>query len=336
MAARRVQGSATPIVDAGARAAAVVARHEAALLRVARHFSLCHDDALDAYQRALEIYVRRVDTVDPETELGWLKVVVRHEAMAIRRARSEAVAGEELDLDAIVPAPERSVEDKLASDERVRRSAEALRALKPDEAQALMMKAHGLSYDEIGKRQGWSYTNVMATIAVFLALGGVSYALTLPRNSVGSRQLRSDSVGRSEVRQGAITSSAIANRSIRLRDVSRSARSSLTGSPGPPGPPGPPGVTLFGSVNALGESIRGNITGSNQSGINGRLISFNRPVGDCVSTATLATVPGANPTAPPPTGHVTVAPTADGRVLVQTWAANGAAQALPFNIIVAC
>ena len=69
------------------RVASVVVRHERALLRVARQASLCHDDALDAYQRALEIFVRRVETVDPATEVAWLKVVIRHEAMAIRRAR---------------------------------------------------------------------------------------------------------------------------------------------------------------------------------------------------------------------------------------------------------
>jgi RNA polymerase sigma factor (sigma-70 family) len=149
---------------ASARVAAVAARHERTLLRVARQASLCHDDALDAYQRALEIFVRGVDTVDPATELSWLKVVVRHEALAIRRARSESVAGEELDLDAIVPGAERSVEDKLAAEERVRRSAEALRALKPDEAKALLMKAHGLSYEEIGARNRWSYTKVNRAI----------------------------------------------------------------------------------------------------------------------------------------------------------------------------
>jgi RNA polymerase sigma factor (sigma-70 family) len=144
--------------------AAVAASHERTLLRVARQASLCHDDALDAYQRALEIFVRRVETVDPATELSWLKVVVRHEAMAIRRARSESVAGEEIDLDSFVPGTERSVEDKLAAEERVRRSAEALRALKPDEAKALLMKAHGLSYDEIGTKNGWSYTKVNRVI----------------------------------------------------------------------------------------------------------------------------------------------------------------------------
>jgi RNA polymerase sigma factor (sigma-70 family) len=157
----RMEGAAD---DAGARVASVVARHERTLLRVARQASLCHDDALDAYQRALEIFVRRVETVDPATEVAWLKVVVRHEAMAIRRSRSESVTGEDLDLDAFVPGEERSVEEQIASTERVRRSAEALRALKPDEAKALMLKAHGLSYEEIGARNGWSYTKVNRAI----------------------------------------------------------------------------------------------------------------------------------------------------------------------------
>jgi RNA polymerase sigma factor (sigma-70 family) len=156
---------AAPRIDALAaepntRVTEVVARHERTLLRVARQASLCHDDALDAYQRALEIFVRRVDTVERATEVAWLKVVVRHEAMAIRRARMESVTGDELDLDAFVPGPDRTVDEQIASGERVRRSAEALRALKPDEAKALMMKAHGLSYEEIGARNGWSYTKV--------------------------------------------------------------------------------------------------------------------------------------------------------------------------------
>jgi RNA polymerase sigma factor (sigma-70 family) len=331
VAARKVQGSAIQADDPRARAAAVVSRHEAALLRVARHFSLCHDDALDAYQRALEIYVRRVETIDPETELGWLKVVVRHEALAIRRARSEAVVGDDLDVDAVVPAPDRPVEDLIASSERVRRSAEALRALKPDEARALMMKAHGLSYSEIGKRCGWSYTNVMATCAMFLALGGASYALTLPRNSVGSRHLRADSVGRSEIRQGAVTSSAIRNRSIRLRDVSSSARSALRGVQGPAGPPGPPGVTFFSAVNAQATQVRGNAISAVPSGVNGASLVFGRSVADCAASATLR----GNP-AVPPLAHVTVAPQGDGGLLVQTWGASGAPARYPFDVIVAC
>jgi RNA polymerase sigma factor (sigma-70 family) len=147
----------------GRRVEAMVARHGPALLRVANQFSLCHDDALDAYQRGLEIYLRRLDTVDPATEGAWLRVVVKHEAMAIRRARQACVAHEDVDLDASAAAL-RDVEDEVAGGERVERSVEALRALKPDEAKALMLKAQGLSYREIGRRFGWTYTKVNRSI----------------------------------------------------------------------------------------------------------------------------------------------------------------------------
>ena len=60
---------------AEARVRAMLARHGATLLRVARQASLCEDDAHDAVQRGLEIYVRRLDTVERSTEAAWLKVV---------------------------------------------------------------------------------------------------------------------------------------------------------------------------------------------------------------------------------------------------------------------
>jgi RNA polymerase sigma factor (sigma-70 family) len=142
----------------------MVARHGAAVLRVANQFSLCHDDALDAYQRAFEIYLRKLDTVDPATEDAWLRVVVKHEAMAIRNARLESVDRDEVDLDTSVSAGLREVDDAVAGGERVERSVEALRALKPDEARALLLKAEGLSYQEIGRHFGWSYTKVNRSI----------------------------------------------------------------------------------------------------------------------------------------------------------------------------
>jgi RNA polymerase sigma factor (sigma-70 family) len=146
------------------RVAAVVAEHGRALLRTANHWSMCHDDALDAYQRALEIFLRRADRVLPETEVAWLKVVIKHEALAIRRARSESVSGEEVDLDTRPEPSQRDVDEQVAGGERVSRSAEALRALKPDERRALMLKAQGYSYEEIGTHLGWTYTKVNRSI----------------------------------------------------------------------------------------------------------------------------------------------------------------------------
>ena len=81
-------------------------------------------------------------------------------------------------------------------------------------------------------RQHLTYANVMATVAVFIALGGTSYALTLPRNSVGPSQIRSNAVGASELRRGAVTSTEIKDRALRVRDLTRSARRSLRGARG--------------------------------------------------------------------------------------------------------
>src|SRR4051794_7905198 len=150
---------AAALGDPGDRAATIVARHGELLTRVARSYSLCADDAQDAVQRALEIYMRRASSLDPATELAWLKVVVKHEALAVRRGRA-TVAGEEVDLDAVPAAAQRSVEERMESAERVERSAEVMRRLKRDEARALMLKAEGLSYVEIGERLGWTYTKV--------------------------------------------------------------------------------------------------------------------------------------------------------------------------------
>src|ERR1700761_4271354 len=79
-----------------------------------------------------------------------------------------------------------------------------------------------------------SYANVMATIAVFIALGGTGYAaMTLPRNSVGAEQIRT----------GAVRSSEIKDRSIRTGDLATSARDALRGKTGPQGSAGATGAT---------------------------------------------------------------------------------------------
>jgi DNA-directed RNA polymerase specialized sigma24 family protein len=90
--------------DAG-RVATMVERHSEALLRVAKRYSLCADDAHDAVQRGLEIYLRRLDRVEPATELAWLKVVVKHEAMAVRRARADWSTARRLTSTPTSPTP---------------------------------------------------------------------------------------------------------------------------------------------------------------------------------------------------------------------------------------
>jgi hypothetical protein len=55
-----------------------------------------------------------------------------------------------------------------------------------------------------------SYSNVMATIAVFIALGGASYAaMKLPKNSVGSKQIKKNAVSSAKIKNGAVTAAKV-------------------------------------------------------------------------------------------------------------------------------
>ncbi|HEX8754453.1 MAG TPA: hypothetical protein VF731_13655 [Solirubrobacterales bacterium] len=55
-----------------------------------------------------------------------------------------------------------------------------------------------------------NYSNVIATLALFIALGGVAVAAGLPKNSVGTRQLKRGAVTAAKIRKQAVTSGKIA------------------------------------------------------------------------------------------------------------------------------
>ena len=54
----------------------LIAAHADSLLRTARRYSLCADDAQDAYQRGLEILMRHAARLDSDRAGGWLHTVV--------------------------------------------------------------------------------------------------------------------------------------------------------------------------------------------------------------------------------------------------------------------
>jgi RNA polymerase sigma factor (sigma-70 family) len=143
----------------------LIAEHADSLLRVARRYSLCADDAQDAYQRTLEMLMRHAARLDADRAGGWLHTVVKREAVAVNKSRRRIVGGQDVDLDSIEVRTAPSPEDRVLGFERVARSAEALQRLKPHELRALWLKAMGNSYQEICETTGWSYTKVNRCLA---------------------------------------------------------------------------------------------------------------------------------------------------------------------------
>jgi hypothetical protein len=102
-----------------------------------------------------------------------------------------------------------------------------------------------------------TFANVMASVAVFVALGGASYAaVSIPQNSVGSKQVRphalkrsdlaNGSVGTKQLRKRSVTAAKVANKGVTKRSLSSWIRGQLrrraaTGPQGPAGAAGPRG-----------------------------------------------------------------------------------------------
>ncbi|HEX8207537.1 MAG TPA: hypothetical protein VF587_15845 [Solirubrobacteraceae bacterium] len=86
-----------------------------------------------------------------------------------------------------------------------------------------------------------TYANVVATLALFVALGGTGYAAaSLPRNSVKAKQIASRAVGTAELKNNAVNSRKVRDGSLKRADFA--ANELPAGAAGPQGPQGPQGV----------------------------------------------------------------------------------------------
>lgn len=184
-------GDAAPTASAARRRAAVelIRREEATLRRVARRYSICAEDAEDAYQRALEILLLKAPEERARDLIRWTSTVVKHEALAIRRYRERLLGlpgreGEEpIDRVALLPAHGAGPDERVEREEGVARSREALRTLKPAELRALALLAAGYSYAEIAAETGYSQRKVVRV----LAEGRERYRSFLAGNEDGAR-----------------------------------------------------------------------------------------------------------------------------------------------------
>src|SRR5205823_4063817 len=139
-------------------ALALLSRHSAGLLATARRYSASPEDAEDAYQRGVEILLTKAPTTTEEELLPWLKTVVKHEAFAVSKASGRAVPADEA---LALQTDESAWTDQRAERyEQLRVGAEAMAGLKPHEIRCLLLKAEGLSYQEICDMTGFTYTKV--------------------------------------------------------------------------------------------------------------------------------------------------------------------------------
>ena len=117
-----------------------------------------------------------------------------------------------------------------------------------------------------------TYANVMATVAVFIALGGGAYAATtLPRNSVGSTQIKKGGVHSSDLARNAVTSAKVKNGTLLPADfkqmpVGPKGDTGATGATGATGEPGP-----FPEPLQRGKTLRGNFIAGGHAAAGGEL-----------------------------------------------------------------
>ena len=148
-----------------------------------------------------------------------------------------------------------------------------------------------------------TYANVMATLAVFIALGGASYAaIKIPANSVGSKQLKDNSVrgkeiknavvGTKDLKPGSVGPDALQGNAVGFDNLAPNAVDGSKVKDGsiPYGKLDPATVSprLFAHVSAsgvLGE--QSGVTSVSHPSTGQYGVTFNRDLHGCVAVATV-------------------------------------------------
>ena len=133
-----------------------------------------------------------------------------------------------------------------------------------------------------------TYANVMATVAVFVALGGTSYAIAT--GSIGSREIENNSVGTKDLRNNGVRGRDVRNGSLLAADFK--AGQLPAGERGAQGLPGQDATKLFAYIrdpglasNAMVEYGSG-VTGiTDPVGDNAYSVNFSRSVTNCIVLA---------------------------------------------------
>jgi hypothetical protein len=205
----------------------------------------------------------------------------------------------------------------------------------------------------LARRARLNFANAASALALFVALGGTSYAAaTLPFNSVGKGQIKPNAVGKSEaaarsigtselrnggvtsadiktgavgaseVRANAIDSDELADKGIKSADIADDAKAELTAANG---------VTFRAGAKGDGTGAVGNAKAISRASAGVYSVDLGKDVSACQVSATIAGS-GATP------GFVTVTPGATTNVLTVNTFDPGSVTAAdrPFNLLVAC
>ena len=142
-------------------------------------------------------------------------------------------------------------------------------------------------------RSSLTYANVTATVALFIALGGTSYAVAtgsidsreIKNNTVGSKDLRNNNVRGKDIRNGTLGSLDVRNGGLLAEDFKAGELpAGERGGTGEQGPPGQDPTNLFAYVNSEGTiafqrgvtAIAPHTPGSGSYGL-----TFNRSLAGC-------------------------------------------------------
>lgn len=117
-------------------------------------------------------------------------------------------------------------------------------------------------------RSRLTYANVMASVAVFIALSGGAYALSLGKNSVRSKQIKDGQVTSADVKDNGLIGTDIDEDTLQIPAGKEGPRGPKgdSGNPGVQGPVGPQGLQgAQGSPGVSGVELISTVSPLNQS-----------------------------------------------------------------------
>jgi hypothetical protein len=203
-------------------------------------------------------------------------------------------------------------------------------------------------------RRRLTFANVTSCAALFIALGGTSYAAIsvgsaqIRTGAVGKSEIRSSAVGKSEVRSSAVGKSEVATNAVGKSEIARDAIDTIELKDGGIDVADLSAATRAAltlsrvSVAKSGAAVGGAAKSVVRAGAGVYTVEFDRDVSACTPAATLASVKNGATVETPTEGHVAVAPgDANTKVVVNTFGAEDAGGAAvpadqPFTLLVAC